>query len=307
MNLVTKQGVLLSADTAVLTLFAALNAVGYSEELQRSPPPLRKPLFDPIRQVLRRDLSNLNKAPTIIRLRTVFETHSESIASYVESVLMLRHRKSQSVLSAKLKVLEEFNEEVALNLLLAPLWPEFRKKMSLLKGALEHDFEELAGLLGIEELRASPSLIVVLNPLDGHGLVHIATVKQMTYIILGPDIKVARQEVLRAIIRPTIQTMVNKAYTKAVSLRHNWNKLYTENKSVHGWRSGGEYLAETLSNALIHRTMNASGKKHLDEVFIEAQEDMGMWWARIALRAVDTPRRRSFAQVLPQILSTLTL
>src|SRR5687768_3036022 len=52
-KLITAHGVEIRNDERVFVLFAALNGLGFSEETQRKGPPLRAPVFHPLRAQIR--------------------------------------------------------------------------------------------------------------------------------------------------------------------------------------------------------------------------------------------------------------
>src|SRR5579864_1523492 len=72
-RLITEQGLELRSDERVFVLFAALNALGYSEETERKGPPLRAPVFHPIRETVREALRKPDEAAKMSAVKAMFE------------------------------------------------------------------------------------------------------------------------------------------------------------------------------------------------------------------------------------------
>lgn len=311
MRLVTSHGVELSADEQVFLLFAALNAAGYAEEPKRKGPPLNAPVFHPIREEIRDALREARERPAMKATRDVFESSPQPIPVYLEAVLSMapdapKPSAPADALAKKLGPLADFRGDANLDVVIDKVATKQRAHMKALKAALEQDFAAARKVLGDERFRAPISLVVVPNPLDGHGLVRELTLGGTTYLVVGPGLETARLAILEAALEPSIRAMVENAYPRAKNLARSWATLKTSSRIQRQWPTGEAYLTDALRTAVAHRAIvRASGSAHrdADEELIDAQAKDGMRWARAALRIIDAHGSGPLAEALPDLLA----
>jgi hypothetical protein len=311
MTLITDHGVELSANEQVFLLFAALNAAGYAEEPRREGPPLNAPVFHPLREEVRDALREVKSRPSLEAVRSVFKKNPQPIPVYLEAVLSMAPGAPDATgpaakLEKRLAPLADFRSDASLEALIDRLADEQRAHMKELKGALEQDFEAVRDVLGDEAFRAPVRLVVVPNPLDGHGLVRKLSMGGETYLVVGPGLDQARMAILEAALEPAVREMVSEAYGRARSLARSWSTLKTSKRITRSWPTGQAYLTDALTHALAHRALEGAPKgrrRDVDEAFIDAQAKDGMRWARAALRIVDRRGDAPLAEALPRLVA----
>ncbi len=295
MRLVTRQGIELAADEQVFLLYAALNAAGYAEEPKRRGPPLNAPVFHPIREKLRDGLRAARERPSAQAVQAVFETNQQPVALYIEAAMSLAPggpagSKPAAELARKLAPLIDFSKDAGLEPLFDELAAEQREHMKELKLALEKDLDALRKVIGDPSFRAPLPLVVVPNPLEGHGLVRRLTLAGTTYLVVGPGLPEARAAILEAALEPAMRALVAKHYDKGKGLARSWAALKTSKRITGTWPTGQAYLTGALTAAAAHRAMTVADKaagREAEEEFIDAQAKFGMRWARVGLRLLD--------------------
>ena len=310
MTLVTDHGVELQANERVFLLFAALNAAGYAEEPKRKGPPLNAPVFHPIREEVRDALRNDRARNALGDVRAVFEKNPEPIAVYIEAVLGRTEgspapRGTAKALADALAPIERFREEATVEAVFDKLVEAQRAHMKELEAALEKDFEQVRAILGDEAFRAPVELVVVPNPLDGHGLVRKLDFDGKTYLVVGPGTEAARRDVLVEALRPSVRAMVQDAYAARGRLADSWNSLKTSKRITSKWADAQAYLTDALTHAVAHRaaaTVDGRAGRDADEAFIDAQAKDGMRWARIAMRMLDEHDDGKLSEALPKLV-----
>lgn len=310
MTLLTDHGVELVADEQVFLLFAALNGAGYAEEPRRKGPPLNAPVFHPIREDVRDALRSARSSASMQAVRKVFEENNQPIAVYIAAALSRapdaksKPSGAAASLADKLAPLSDFRGEANMEAVFDKVALEQRKHMKTLKATLEKDFAVVLKVLGSDAFRTPRNLVVVPNPLDGHGLVRELEMGDKTYLVVGPGEDGARAAILEAALRPTVTKMVNASYGRAAKLARSWSTLKTSKRITKQWPNGKAYLSEALTNALAHRAMaGGSTSRDADEEFIDEQARDGMRWARTALRVLDAHGSGALAEALPKLLS----
>ena len=314
MTLLTDHGVELSANEQVFLLFAALNAAGYAEEPKRKGPPLNAPVYHPIRVEARDALRKTSSLSSMEAVRKVFETHAQPIPVYIEAALSMAGGAPEASAAAKslardLAPLSDYRTDAQVVGLYDKLVNEQRDHMKALDTALETDFEAARKVVGDPELRAPTALVVVPNPLDGHGLVRKLGMGGTTYLVVGPGLDAARSAVLVEALRPAVAQMVDGAYGRGKNLARSWSTLSTSKRITSKWPNGKAYLTDALTHAIVHRARSkADGKggREADEAFVDAQAKDGMRWSRAALRILDSHDKGALAESLPGLVARAT-
>ncbi|MEL6188173.1 MAG: hypothetical protein AAFU79_26405 [Myxococcota bacterium] len=309
MRLVTDHGIELSANEEVFTLFAALNAAGYAEEPKRKGPPLNAPVFHPIREDVREALRAAKSTSSLTAVRKVFETHPETIATYIEAALSMapdapRPSSAASALAKKLAPLGDFRSEASLATVFDRVAGDQRALMKELASALEKDLEAVRKVLGDPGFRAPRAVVVVPNPLDGHGLVRRLTLGGVTYLVVGPGLDEARTAILQAALEPSMSALVATSYGRAGKLSRSWSTLKTSKRITRRWPNGKAYLADALTHAVAHRARaGGTATRDADEEFVDVEAKDGMRWARTALKILDDHGSGKLADALPNLLA----
>lgn len=311
MKLITQHGVELRADEDVFVLFAALNAAGYSEETERKGPPLRAPVFHGIRVDVRDALRSVRKKGSMDKVRNLFEKNPGEIEDYLSATLALSSKAKLSGTPAKLKgnlppVFDALRDEGKLVKLFDDLAIKQRNHAKELKGMLEKDFAAASSILG-GTLRAPGSLVVVPNPLDGHGIVRVVDHGDTRYVVVGPGHDTARVAILRAALRSALTAPSKASFGSARGFARSWDGLKTSRRIRTEFKDGPTYLAESLTRAITHRVLSKKKSRDADEDFIDEQAKDGIRWARASLKLVDgLEKGKPIAEQLPKVVGKVT-
>lgn len=308
-RLITAHGVELRADEDVFLLFAALNAAGYSEETKRKGPPLRAPVFHEIRSDVREQLREVRSKPSMAAVRKLFEANPQEIDAYLTAIL--DDPASAALAKTVDPVLAGFREEGNLQTVFDKVAEDQRDHAKTLKTLLERDFLQARSIVGDNTLRAPTKLVVVPNPLDGHGMVRLLKIGETDFLVVGPGNDTARAAVLERALRPAVATLVKAAYPRAKGFRRSWDGLKTSRRIAKRYGDGANYLTEALTYALAHRVALAASKvkdtREADEDFIDLQARQGMRWARAALKLLDrSDPKVPLAQDLPTLVGKVS-
>jgi hypothetical protein len=295
LSVITEQGLELRADERVFVLFAALNAAGYADETERKGPPLRAPVFHPIRDAVRDELRKVREQSAMAEARKLFEDNPAEVEIYLEAALADEGTKlsaDASKLKGKLDpVLARLGEEAQLEKLFDGLAVQQRDLARALKERLERDFAEAQRLLGDAELRAPLNLIVVPNPLDAHGAVRRLVRGDLQLLVVGPELESVRRVVLEAALAPSVAAMVTAAYPNAKATQKAWDQLKGIKRLTARWPTGEAYFADALTGVVSRRVRakvdGATLGRDSDEEFAENQAQAGQRWARAALRILE--------------------
>lgn len=310
MSLVTDHGVELQANERVFLLFAALNAAGYAEEPKRKGPPLNAPVFHPIRKDVRDALRGDAAREALEPVRAIFESNPKAIRTYIEATLALggegAPKGDVKKLADALAPLEAFSQGAQVSGVFDKVATAQREHMKELRTKLQADFEAAAAVMGDEAFRAPVDLVVVPNPLDGHGLVREASFGGKTYLVVGPGLESARAAVLRHALRPAIGAAVNKAWRNGGRLADDWGRRKASKRIAERWASGGAYLTDAIASAVAHKALtkvDGTAGRDADENFIDEQSKEGMYWGRNALRMLgDRPEKATLVDALPKLV-----
>jgi hypothetical protein len=305
MKLYTESGVELRMDERVYTLFAALNAAGFSEESNRRGPPLNAPVFHPIRVELRDALREVRDSELGEELRTLFQSNPYPIEDYLAALLAPEGAQlgpPAQELQGQLEVLERFRDEADLEELFARLAEKQREQAKELMKSVEADLQEVVATLDDPAFRAPRSLVVVPNPMDSHDALRTVDVGDQRFISVGPGLQSGREQIVRAAVRPYIRSAVDGAWAAASKYRAHWEGVKLSKRIVTRYRNAKNYLVEALTRALVHRIEAGAGQA-ADEEFVDAQARENMRWARIALRVWDKHEDgEPFAAALPALV-----
>ncbi|MEO1338142.1 MAG: hypothetical protein AAFV29_21030, partial [Myxococcota bacterium] len=271
-RLFTTQGVELRADEDVFVLFAALNAAGYAEETKRKGPPLRAPVFHPIRRTVRDALRKFGSRPSVVAMTTLFEDHAEELEDYLAAALGAGGLSpaAQRLQRKLAPALERFRKDAKVVQLFDDLAAEQRAHAQRLRAGLDRDLSEAAKQLGDDAFRAPKNLVVVPNPLEAHALIRRVQTQNEVLLITGPDDQTARQAVLEAALKPALRRAVDKHYRSARLFARSWASLKTNRRIARRYIDGRNYLAEALARALAFRVIarrEGRAGKDADEAF----------------------------------------
>src|SRR5262245_60690690 len=143
-RLITRHGVELVADENVFVLFAALNALEYNEETRRKGPPLKAPVFHPLREKVRDALRQAAKKGATTGIKKMFDDNPAEIETYLEAILAGDKDKlspEATKLKGKIAAIEKFRTDAELVALFDQIAEEQRTLGTVLKKNLEADFE----------------------------------------------------------------------------------------------------------------------------------------------------------------------
>lgn len=306
-RLISEHGVELRNDERVFVLYAALNALGFAEETRRRGPPLRAPIFHPIRQEVREALRKVKGKDSKADIQRLFETSPAEIETYLEAYLAddgAPLSKEAKSLKPNLRTLDAYRQNAELEGLFDNLAQEQRALSKELKKRIEADFGAAAKLLGQEDLRAPLNLIVIPNPLDGHEIVRQVWIGKERYLLVGPGIETAATAILRASLRSLFQDQLGSAMGGAAKFTKSWSALATSRRIKRAYPDATAYLAEALARAVAYRVHGSKKSREADEEFIEDQTKLGMRWARAGLSIVDMHSAgSSFEKALPRLVA----
>lgn len=311
-RLITKDGVELRSDERVFVLFAALNGLGYSEESQRKGPPLRAPVYHPIRVQVRDALRKADEAGLTGGIRTMFDENPAEIEVYLEAILAGEGGNaspSAKKISAAIQVLETFRQKAELVKLFDNVALEQRTNAKELKTRLERDFAEAAKMLGTKELRAPGSLIVIPNPLDAYDEVRTVELKDRVLLVTGPGFPQAERAILQAALRPWLRRAVEASWNTPGGVKYakSWDVLKSTPRVTKRFADGKSYLAETLARVLLFRArarVEGGQSKDREEELLEQLTDEGLRWARPVAHALDgLEAGEALETALPKLLA----
>ncbi|MCK6551475.1 hypothetical protein L6R52_36905 [Myxococcota bacterium] len=298
-KLFTLQGVELRSDERVFVLFAALNGLGYAEETERKGPPLRAPVYHPIRVQVRDALRKADEAGLTAGIRQLFDEQPAEIETYLEAVLAADvgdanlSPQAKKLAASAGPVIDQFRQQAGLVKLFDTLANEQRGHAKELKARLEKSFGDAAKVLGLSYLKAPTSLVVVPNPLDAHGSVRYVRAKDRVYVVVGPGFKTAEKAVLETAMSGALRPTVDAAWTTSSGQKYakHWETLKNTPKIAGRWTDGRAYLADTLAALFLYRLQAkaepAKATKEAEEELLEDLNRQGLRWARIVMRALD--------------------
>lgn len=295
-RLFTTHGVEIRSDERVFVLFAALNGLGYSEETERKGPPLRAPVFHPIRVSVRDALRKPDADAATAGVRQLFDDNPAEIEAYLEVVLS----ENDATLSAQAKkigasalpALDAFRQKAELGKLFDGIAVEQRAHAKELKLGLERQLDEAAKALRLPQLRAPVSLVVVPNPLDAHGSARVVETKDRTYIIAGPGLVAAQRIVLEATLRAAVRGAAEAALAGPAGAKYqkHWESLKSAPKIAARFPDSKSYLQETLARLFtfkIRAKLEGKNVKELEEDVLADLERENLKWARFVMRGLD--------------------
>lgn len=297
-RLITAHGVELSSDGRVFVLFAALNALGYSDESERKGPPLRAPVYHPVRESVREAVRKLDPAK-LAELRKFIEQHPAPIEAYLSAVLAqdLALDKPIDELPASAKnlagvvpLIKKLGAEPALTKIFDDVALEQRKHALELMGRLDKTFAAAPQHVGGTGLRAPGRLVVIPNPLDSHGAVRTVELGKTTYLVVGPGLESATKATLQASLRPLAKTWAAKGYAGAAKLKRHWDGLKGIKSINSRYKDGEAYAAETLTRAVAYKILSSGSVKattESEEDFAERESKNGLRWMRAVVQALD--------------------
>lgn len=295
-KLITANGVEIRADERVFVLFAALNALGFSEETQRKGPPLRAPVFHPLRTQIRDALRKADEAGHMAGIRAMFDSNPAEIETYLEAILTESPQNlspEARKLVEPLAALDTFRQKAELAKLFDNIATEQRTLAKELKGRLEKDFGEAAKSVGSKELRAPLNMVVVPNPLDGQDSVRVVRTKDTMYVLTGPGLSSAQRAILEATLKKHVEAAVEQAWGTPSGSKYakHWDTLKGSQRIVRYWPDGKGYLADTLARTLTFKIQGklagTAAKKEVEDDFLEDLNKADLRWARIVMRALD--------------------
>lgn len=228
-SLFTQDGVEISVDARVFTVFALLNAVGYEHETIHGQPPLRPPQFSEARKGARNRMGRPGAA--VRSFEEVVKKNPGEASTYVEAALRLGNPprftapKGAPKLSAEMAPLMDswFNEEggAAIYRQVAGELTEEQKKILDPLDALGKKLREAARMVSDEDalleedVGPSGRVVVILNELDAHGTLQRVPVGDVTYIVAGPRAdKKATDAVVDAAAVAFARTLVSRDVEK---------------------------------------------------------------------------------------------
>lgn len=310
-RLITRHGVDLTIDERVFALFAALNALGYAEETEHKGPPLRAPVFHPIRLEVRDALRKLDDA-ALSGVRTMFEKSPAEVEVYLEALLApdavdQRPSAEAEKLGASLGALASFREKAEIAKLFDTLVVEQRDVARALKDRLERDLGAARTRLGAEA-RAPVTLVVVPNALEGHDVVRTVRIGTRRYLVVGPGIDAAEVAVLEAVLAEVLRPALEAAWRGAAGPRYEkaWEAVRASPRIARRYGDGRAYLAANLARVLALEVVARGGGEAPDEDALDAMSRDGLRWGRPAARALEaldgkTPLEAALARGLARV------
>jgi hypothetical protein len=261
----TEQGIEISADSRVVSLYAMLNGHGYDEETVRGPPPLKLPQYTEARVKAR---TAMGRPGTGMRkLGKLIEKKPGSARKYIKSVLQLgqsptfeppgKITKLGKAVYGPLRTW--YNEEGGLRvhkLVSDAVRPDQRK----LKTLLEKTCEPLVSAvrLGDEEEQllddTGPSgrVVIALNPLDSHDVLRRITLGSTTYMVSGMSTDAEWRRLLHSTALAFVGTLIHVEIKKAAvkgTLADGYEILPAGIKKRIG--SKEDYMTEITSCAIL--------------------------------------------------------
>jgi hypothetical protein len=291
-RLISPHGVEQVMDEEVFVLFAALNALGYSEETERKGPPLRAPVFHPIRVKVQDALRKADKKGGTDSIKRMFDENPAEIETYLEAVLSRAAKargasKEAQKLERALVALEAFRSDAELTALFDELAEEQRSLGLQLEQKIEKELDAAGKLIGAKDLRAPSDLVVVPNPLDAHDVVREVEIGKVEYLVVGPGLDSANRRILLASLRPVVLRAVSEAFPKAVNLKKQWDGIKGTSRITRRFATPEAYLAESLAHAVVYRARGKRNDRDADEEFVDDQAKAGLRWGRVALSLLD--------------------
>lgn len=312
-RLITPHGVELSSDGRVFVLFAALNALGYSDESERKGPPLRAPVYHPVRGSVREAMRKVEEAK-LGELRRFFDANPATIEAYLAALLAHDLGLDKTVddlpasaknLSGVVPLVKKLGADPALTKIFDDVAAEQRKHALELMGKLDKAFNAAGSQLGGGGVRAPGRLVIVPNPLDSHGAVRTVELKNTTYLVVGPGLETATKAALQASLRPLSKAWVSKSYANAAKLKKHWDGLKILKSITTRYPDGESYAAETLTRVITFRALasaNGQNASAMEEDFVERETKNGLRWTRAIVQALDArggePMETGVAKIL---------
>lgn len=193
----TDDGVELGIEPRVFAVFALLNEAGYDKETVFGPAPLERPLYTPIREKLRANLSrNSNKA-----VADLVAKYPGSVGSYIDAVLELGpaprfdDKTARSPLAKALApVLREWFNEEGGGALLRNANAELMEKQKKLLPTVNKAIKAANGIVRLgdasdqllDDAGAQGRVALAMNELDAHGVLSVHVAGDTTGIFVGP-------------------------------------------------------------------------------------------------------------------------
>lgn len=242
------------ADERLFTLFAALNAAGYTDENFDQP-------FHPVRATTRAYLA-ARPLPNLTRLRSQLSfTHSYAFVEWVlhygpppefQRTVAGWHSSAPALLFFGLdNELREFYRAAEIKTLWQQVLPEYTAEVERYRAAAE---PAIAKALAYTRLENPPvgHIIVIPNLLDAHWRGYGPHIGQTAYVVVGPtgdepDIGLVQHEALHSLVGPLVEA--NQNVITPAQAERLFNRLQTE-VDTHSYGTWSAILEESVINAL---------------------------------------------------------
>lgn len=190
----TESGFEIRQDERIFTLFAVLNAAGFSRAETTRAEPFPRYLFHPIRETVRQQFAaNADKLSSRIEpVHAYLDSHPFALDQYVAAVLALSDDAAlkpgagfPKQLAGLDAVLRTFAKGTGLDALGSQLSPRYRQELKRLSPIVDGPFAKLRAAYKLREDDA-PLLVLVPNPLDsGAEALARRTADDMHVVVLG--------------------------------------------------------------------------------------------------------------------------
>ena len=306
-RLLSPHGIELRVDENVFVFFAALNAAGYADESLRKGPPLRAPVFHPLRRSTRQALRKVTESKAVHPLIKLFDDNPADVGTYLKALVSADESSLEKLRSEAQPILQTFREEGALNELFDNLATDQRDHAVRLMRSATEDMQVALRNFSGEEFQAPSGLIVVPNPLDSHEGVHrIVTGKGDVWVIVGPGDSTARRAVVAEALRPTVQRLVDRHYGSARSFRAAWRRVKRDRAVARRYGDGPAYLTDALVHALAWQafvTSTGTPRRKAENDFLDTEARADRRWTAGALAIVRSLRGKKWTRHLGRVLA----
>jgi hypothetical protein len=271
----SEDGVEITVDGRIFTLFAALNHHGYNQERDTGKAPLFKPLFTQARIKVRRELNR--PGPALKGFGKVFEKHTVPVDDYIAAALELKPvpalsaEKGASPLARALgkHASDFFSEEGGFPLFQETATSAKKTQKALLPG-LNKATKKLTAQVNLgssedqlldDEGGPKGRAVVILNPMDAHGALSRHTRGDAHYVVAGPvNDEADRRAIVDAARVAYARTLVAGPVEKA-KIRALWKKTHkTMDKAGRTKVSNDQSYAEEILACALTQANFANSK-----------------------------------------------
>ena len=252
-RVITASSIEIRTDDSLFALYAAINALGYAQEIKQGPQPISSPRFYPQRKALRIALQKERGA--FLPMKKYLEREKKPIENYLHEILY-RKTKNKALFSALKSSFWGSSSET-----LASTFAKEEREVLLEIGQQlnkdEKKQQELWRLLGYTKTAPRTRVRVAYIPLESHDIVRrVPNAQKEITLVSGPGLRGIRVAVLAETILPAVQEYLAQTKARPRNLSVAFRRATgLKELGAQGIHTADAYLGVQMAHALAYRTL----------------------------------------------------